>query len=49
MRQRFDYFKAFKRIDSGGDGRIDIHEFIAARSTIEKWVGKMDDPENEFR
>ena len=49
LRQRFEYFQAFKRIDSGGDGRIDLMEFMASRKIIEKWVGKMDDPEKEFR
>jgi len=49
LRQRFEYFQAFKRIDSGGDGRIDLMEFMGSRKIIEKWVGKMDDPENEFR
>ena len=49
LRQRFEYFQAFKRIDSGGDGRIDIHEFIAAKNIIEKWVGKLDNPEKEFK
>lgn len=49
LRQRFEYFQAFKRIDSGGDGRIDLMEFMGARKIIEKWVGKMQDPEAEFR
>lgn len=48
LRQRFEYFQAFKRIDSGGDGRIDLMEFMGARKIIEKWVGKMADPEKEF-
>ena len=49
LRQRFEYFQAFKRIDSGGDGRIDLNEFVASQKIIEKWVGKMSDPEKEFR
>lgn len=48
LRQRFEYFQAFKRIDSGGDGRIDLMEFMSSRKIIEKWVGKMADPEKEF-
>jgi Ca2+-binding EF-hand superfamily protein len=48
LRQRFEYFQAFKRIDSGGDGRIDVQEFIAAKDIVEKWVGKMEDPYREF-
>jgi hypothetical protein len=24
LRQRFEYWQAFKRIDAGGDGRIDL-------------------------
>jgi Ca2+-binding EF-hand superfamily protein len=49
LRQRFEYFQAFKRIDAGGDGRIDLAEFVGARRIIEKWVGKMSDPEKEFK
>ena len=48
LRQRFEYWQAFRRIDSGGDGRIDLQEFLAAKLMIEKWVGKLDDPVAEF-
>jgi Ca2+-binding EF-hand superfamily protein len=44
LRQRFEYFQAFKRIDASGDGKIDLNEFMKARNIIEKWVGKIDDP-----
>ena len=27
LRQRFEYLQAFKRIDTGNDGRIDLGEF----------------------
>ena len=49
LRQRFEYWQAFKRIDAGGDGRIDLQEFLAAKLMIEKWVGKMADPVAEFK
>lgn len=48
LRQRFEYFEAFKRIDTGNDGRIDVNEFIAAQPLVEKWIGRMDDPEEVF-
>jgi hypothetical protein len=28
LRQRFEYWQAFNRIDAGGDGRIDLMEFM---------------------
>ena len=49
LRQRFEYLQAFRRIDSGNDGRVDMAEFLAARNAIERWVGPMNDPEQEFR
>jgi len=48
LRQRFEYWQAFRRIDAGGDGRVDLQEFLAAKLMIEKWVGKLDDPVAEF-
>ena len=34
LRQRFEYLQAFKKIDSGGDGRIDLEEFTGAIDMI---------------
>jgi Ca2+-binding EF-hand superfamily protein len=48
LRQRFEYWVAFKRVDQGGDGRIDLQEFIAAQDMIQKWVGPIEDPAKEF-
>ena len=48
LRQRFEYWQAFKRIDDGADGRIDCEEFCNAKDMIEKWVGPMEDPAAEF-
>ena len=45
---RFEYFVAFKKIDSGNDQRIDFNEFIAAKSLVEKWVGPIPDAKKEF-
>ena len=30
LRQRFEYWEAFKKVDSGADRRIDLKEFTAA-------------------
>jgi hypothetical protein len=49
LRQRFEYLQAFRRIDTGQDGRVDLTEFLAAQDTIAKWVGPILDPESEFR
>ena len=48
LRQRFEYWEAFKKIDDGGDGRIDLEEFTNAKEAIEKWVGPIEDPAAEF-
>ena len=48
LRVRFEYFVAFKKIDSGNDQRIDVNEFIAAKSQVEKWVGPIPDAKAEF-
>ena len=49
LKQRFEYWEAFKIIDTGGDGRIDLTEFISAKAIIEKWVGPIKDMEAEFK
>ena len=49
LRQRFEYLQAFRRVDTGNDGKVDLSEFLAARFIIEKWVGTMEDPEAAFR
>ena len=48
LRQRCEYYVAFKRIDESGDGKIDLGEFTKALDMIEKWVGKIEDPAKEF-
>ena len=48
LRQYFEYFQAFARIDTGDDNRIDLAEFVKAKSQIEAWVGKIADPTAEF-
>jgi len=47
LRQYFEYWQAFMRVDASGDRRIDLEEFKAAQSTIEVWVGEID-AEEEF-
>ena len=48
LRQYYEYYQAFARIDTGDDNRVDLKEFIAAKASIEKWVGKIADPVAEF-
>lgn len=40
---------AFKRLDAGGDGRIDRTEFLDALPILEQWTGKIDDAESVFK
>ena len=49
LRQYYEYYQAFARIDTGDDNRINLQEFIAAKPMVEKWVGKIKDPIAEFR
>ena len=48
LRQHFEYFQAFARIDSGDDNRVDLAEFTAALPKLQKWVGDIADPKAEF-
>ena len=43
LRQYFEYYQAFARIDSGDDNRVSKEEFANAKETIEKWVGPIED------
>jgi len=50
LRQFFEYYQAFDRLDTGDDGRISKEEFTqdSVKATLEKWVGAIDDLEAEF-
>ena len=48
LRQYFEYYEAFNRVDQSADGRISLVEFKDAQAKIEVWVGKID-PEAEFK
>ena len=49
LRQYFEYYQAFARIDTGDDNRVNLEEFIKAKPIIEKWVGKIPDAAAEFQ
>jgi len=48
LRQYFEYFVAFSRVDADDDRRINLEEFTAAQELMEKWVGPIEDAEAEF-
>ena len=48
LRQYFEYWVAFCRVDKSQDKRIELIEFKEAQGTIEQWVGKID-AEEEFK
>jgi len=50
LRQFFEYYQAFDRIDTGDDDRISKDEFTSdgLKSAMEKWVGPVEDMEEEF-
>ena len=48
LRQYFEYYQAFGRIDTSDDNRIDLKEFTAALLSLVRWVGHVADPVAEF-
>lgn len=49
LREYFELYQAFARIDAGDDNRVDFGEFVRARPLVEKWVGgPVEDYEAEF-
>jgi len=48
LRQYFEYYVAFSRVDTSDDRRIDKKEFEDAVKKLEEWVGKIECPEEEF-
>lgn len=48
LRQYFEYWDAFSRVDSNNDKRISLVEFKTNQKKIEVWVGKID-AEQEFK
>lgn len=49
LRQRLEYLQAFAQIDVGGDGSVELQEFVDAQGKMERWVGKLADPVAEFK
>ena len=44
LRMYYEYYIAFDRIDTSDDRRIDLGEFIKAKSALEAWGIDMSDP-----
>ena len=49
LRQYFEYYVMFCRIDTSDDFKIDFNEFKKALPTLEKWGVKITDPKAEFK
>lgn len=45
LRQYFEYWIAFDRVDSDQDRRIGFNEFVAAKNIIERWGINMNNPD----
>ncbi len=45
LRQYYEYFVAFERVDKSGDHRLSHSEFMAAKPMIEGWGINMSNPE----
>ena len=48
LRQYFEYYEAFNRVDSNNDDRISRSEFKAAQEIMERWVGPIEDIDAAF-
>ena len=49
LRQYFEYWVMFEKVDKSGDHKINLDEFKKALPLMEKWGVKIDDPEKEFQ
>jgi Ca2+-binding EF-hand superfamily protein len=49
LRQYFEYYEMFDRVDTGDDKKIDLKEFKTAVPLMEKWGVKVSDPEATFK
>lgn len=49
LRQYYEYWVAFNRVDSNPDHQINVAELKAAIPTLEKWKIKVADPEAAFK
>ena len=49
LRQYFEYWVAFDRIDTDDDRRVSHAEFLQARPMLEKWGIDMSQPEKQWK
>ncbi len=49
LRQYFEYYVMFCRIDTSDDFKVNLSEFKKAMPTLEKWGIKISNPEAEFK
>ncbi|XP_028397038.1 flagellar calcium-binding protein-like isoform X1 [Dendronephthya gigantea] len=47
--QSFKCYMAFSCVDASKDSRIELIEFVNAEPEIKRWVGKINDAEEEFK
>ena len=49
LRQYFEYWAMFEKVDKSGDHQINLDEFKKAIPQMEKWGVKISEPEEEFK
>lgn len=49
LRQYFEYYEMFDRIDTGDDKKINVYEFTTAVPELAKWGVKVEDPGKSFK
>ena len=48
LRQYFEYYEAFNRVDTNDDRRINMDEFMGAQEIMERWVGPIENMKAAF-
>jgi len=49
LKQYFEYYAAYTKIDRDGDNTLSLEEFKLARGIVEKWSGPIQDIEEAFK
>ena len=49
LRLYMEYFQIFEQIDTDGDQKIDMKDFVEGYPLLNKWMKRVEDPAQEFK